>query len=99
MLFIDAVRQIARERAQGFLTPEHQKRILRAYDAFDTEPEFAAVSSNEDVLANDGNLSILRYVTADRGRGHPVRSFTESNTVEVLVRDILCGGVTYHTAV
>ena len=28
VLFIDAVRQIARERAQSFLTPEHQKRIL-----------------------------------------------------------------------
>ena len=34
VLFIDAVRQIARERAQSFLTPEHQKRILAAYDAF-----------------------------------------------------------------
>ena len=26
-------------------------------------------------------------------------AFTESNTVEALVRDILCGGVTHHTAV
>ena len=26
-------------------------------------------------------------------------TFTESNTVEALVRDILCGGVTHHTAV
>jgi len=25
-------------------------------------------------------------------------TFTESNTVEALVRDILCGGVTHHTA-
>ena len=24
--------------------------------------------------------------------------FTESNTVEALVRDVLCGGVTHHTA-
>ena len=62
VLFIDAVRQIARERAQSFLTPEHQKRILAAYDAFADEPGFAAVAPNDDVLANDGNLSILRYV-------------------------------------
>ena len=62
VLFIDAVRQIARERAQSFLTPEHQKRILAAYVAFGTEPGFAAVVPNDDVLANDGNLSILRYV-------------------------------------
>ena len=25
-------------------------------------------------------------------------TFTESNTVEALVRDVLCGGVTHHTA-
>ena len=62
ILFIDAVREIARERAQSFLTAEHQQRILTAYDAFDAEPGFAAVASNEDVLGNDGNLSIPRYV-------------------------------------
>ena len=62
VLFIDAVRQIARERAQSFLTPEHQKRILTAYEAFADEPGFAAVVSNNDVLADDGNLSIPRYV-------------------------------------
>ena len=59
---IDAARQIARERAQSFLKPEHQKRILTAYDAFGAEPGFAAVVPNDDVLANDGTLSILRYV-------------------------------------
>lgn len=62
VLFINAVHQIARERAQSFLTAEHQKRILTAYDAFGAEPGFAAVASNEDVLGNDGNLSIPRYV-------------------------------------
>ena len=62
VLFIDAVRQVARERAQSFLTPEHQKRILSAYDEFGDEPGFAAVAARDDVLANDGNLSILRYV-------------------------------------
>ena len=62
VLFIDAVRQITRERAQSFLTPEHQARILTVYEAFGDEPGFAAVRSNEDVLANDGNLSIPRYV-------------------------------------
>ncbi len=64
VLFIDAVRQIARERAQSFLTPEHQKRILTAYDAFGAELGFAAVVPNDDVLANDGNLSIPRYVNS-----------------------------------
>ena len=67
VLFIDAVRQVGRERAQSFLTLEHQKRILTAYDAFDAEPGFAAVASNEDVLGDDGNLSISRYVRRRAG--------------------------------
>ena len=62
VLFIDAAREVARERAQSFLTPKHQRRILTAYDAFGDEPGFAAVAAQDDVLANDGNLSILRYV-------------------------------------
>lgn len=62
ILFIDAVAEIARERAQSFLRPEHQQRILAAYRAFADDPGFAAVASSKAVLANAGNLSIPRYV-------------------------------------
>ena len=62
ILFIDAVAEIARERAQSFLRPEHQARILLAYHAFADEPGFAAVVGVADVLAAEGNLSIARYV-------------------------------------
>ena len=62
ILFIDAVAEIARERGQSFLLPEHQARILAAYRAFADEPGFTAVVSTTDVLRVDGNLSIARYV-------------------------------------
>ena len=62
VLFIDAVHQIARDRTQSFLTSEHQKRILTAYQEFSDAPGFAAVASSNDVLANDGDLSIARFV-------------------------------------
>lgn len=62
ILFIDAVAEIARERAQSFLRDAHQARILAAYQAFDDAPGFAAVVRNADVLAAEGNLSIARYV-------------------------------------
>ena len=62
ILFIDAVAEIARERAQSFLAPQHQARILSAYHAFADDPGFATVASVADVLAADGNLSIARYV-------------------------------------
>ena len=62
ILFVDAVREVARERAQSFLKPEHQGRILRAYRAFNDAPGFAKVATTAEVLARDGNLSIRRYV-------------------------------------
>ncbi len=62
ILFIDAVAEIARERAQSFLSPDHQARILAAYQDFTDAPGFAGVITNSDVLAAEGNLSIARYV-------------------------------------
>ena len=62
ILFIDAVAEIARERVQSVLRPEHQQRILKAYEAFADTPGFSAVISIDAVLANDGNLSIPLYV-------------------------------------
>ena len=62
VLFIDAVRDVAREYAQSFLTPENRTRILKAYHAFADDPGFAAVIPNKLLLAGEGNLSIPRYV-------------------------------------
>lgn len=62
ILFIDAVAEIARERAQSFLATTHQTHILTAYHAFADDPGFAAVVKVTDVLAADGNLSIARHV-------------------------------------
>jgi len=67
ILFINAVDDVARERAQSFLKPEHQSKILDAYERFKDLPGFAAVASTDDVLAKDGNLSIARYVKRDNG--------------------------------
>ena len=66
ILFIDAVNEIARERAQSFLRAENQQRILDTYLAFADEPGFAAVATTDAVLAKGGNLSIARYVKKAR---------------------------------
>ncbi len=62
ILFIDAVRQVVRERAQSFLTPENQEHILSAYQAFADDPGFANVATTAEVLKAGGNLSISQYV-------------------------------------
>ena len=62
VLFIDAVHEVARERALSFLRPEHQERIVKAYKAFADESGFAAIASTTEILGNNGNLSITNYV-------------------------------------
>ena len=62
VLFIDAVKEVTRERAQSFLTEMNQDRVLGAYRAFADEPGFAKVATLDEVAANDGNLNISLYV-------------------------------------
>ena len=62
VIFIDAVNEVTRERAQSFLKPEHQQRILAAFKAFADEPGFAKVATLAEIGANAGNLSIPMYV-------------------------------------
>ena len=62
ILFINAVNEVTRERAQSFLTDDHLARIVKAYQAFKDEPGFTRVATLEDIRAKDGNLSIPLYV-------------------------------------
>lgn len=62
ILFVDAVKEVVRERAQSFLTTAQQMRILAAYRAFVDEVGFAAAASLEQVAAQDFSLSIPLYL-------------------------------------
>ena len=62
VLFINAVNEVAREKAQSFLKPEHQVKILEGYGAFADKAGFACVATTEEVMAKDGDLSIPKYV-------------------------------------
>jgi type I restriction enzyme M protein len=63
----DAVNEIARERAQSFLRPDNQSRILAAYKAFAEDPGFAAVVDTAVVERQDWSLSIPLYVARPSG--------------------------------
>jgi type I restriction enzyme M protein len=58
ILFINAVNEVTRERAQSFLTDEHLQRIVRAYQEFTDEPGFTRVVPIEEIRAKEGNLRI-----------------------------------------
>jgi type I restriction enzyme M protein len=62
ILFINAVNEVTRERAQSFLTDEHLQRVVRAYQDFKGEPGFTRVVPIEEIRAKEGNLSIPLYV-------------------------------------
>jgi type I restriction enzyme M protein len=62
ILFINAVNEVTRERAQSFLTDQHLKRVVQAYQDFKDEPGLTRVAPIEEIRAKEGNLSIPLYV-------------------------------------
>jgi type I restriction enzyme M protein len=62
ILFINAVNEVTRERAQSFLTGEHLRRVVGAYRDLKDEPGFTRVVPIEEIRAKKGNLSIPLYV-------------------------------------
>lgn len=76
VLFIDAVNEIARERAYSYLKPAHQQRIAAAYDAFADEAGFAKVATLDEIAANGHSLSIPLYVKRHTTTGVPTDTRT-----------------------
>jgi type I restriction enzyme M protein len=74
VLFINAVKEVARQNAQSFLKPEHQAKILAAYQDFADKPGFAYVGTTKEVLAKDGDLSIPKYVEKVTSHGEVATS-------------------------
>lgn len=62
VLFINAVDEVTRQQAQSFLTEAHIAKIASSYKAFAAEDGFTAIATNEEILANNGNLNIVTYV-------------------------------------
>jgi type I restriction enzyme M protein len=62
ILFINAVHDVTRERAQTFLTGKHIARIVAAYRKFGNVPGLARSASLEEIRKQDASLSISRYV-------------------------------------
>ncbi len=80
ILFLNAVGEVTRERAQSFLTESHIQRIVRAYRAFADEEEFARVASVGEIAENAFSLNMPLYVRAAGGAGAeagPTRSLDE----------------------
>jgi type I restriction enzyme M protein len=62
VLFINADRDFREGRAQNYLEPENIEKIVSAYRHFKDIPGFARVVTRADLLDNEDNLNIRRYV-------------------------------------
>lgn len=62
VLFIDASEQFERRDSKNKLMPENIERIMAAISSREEEEHFARCVPNDEVLANDANLSVSSYV-------------------------------------
>jgi restriction endonuclease S subunit len=69
ILFMNAVNEVTRERAQSFLTDDHIERIAGAYKACKNVVGFAQIGTIDDIRAQDFSLSIPLYVAPVTANG------------------------------
>ena len=62
VLFIDASEQFERCDSKNKLMPENIERIMAAISSHEKEEHFAKCVANDEILANDANLSVSSYV-------------------------------------
>jgi type I restriction enzyme M protein len=62
ILFINAINDVTRERAQSFLTDEHIERIVSGYNNFTTDLGFTRVATLEEIRSRNYSLSIPLYI-------------------------------------
>lgn len=84
ILFINAVNEHVRERAQSFLSQKNIERIHEAYVRFEAQDGFAALADVDEVLEGGGSLAIPLYVEGAQTTGE-----SDELTLEDAVADWL----------
>ncbi len=79
ILFINAVNEITRERAQSFLANQHIERIVSAYNSFKTQPGFSKVALLEEVRKNNHSLKIDLYVATPSANNGNILGTVQQN--------------------
>ncbi|CAN7252097.1 type I restriction-modification system subunit M [Microbacterium sp. LjRoot45] len=68
VLFINASDEFKRVGNKNKLTPDNQQNILMALDVREDEKHFAKLVTNEDIAANNYNISVSSYVEEEDTR-------------------------------
>jgi type I restriction enzyme M protein len=62
VLFIDASKDFEKQKNQNNLRPEDIQKIIDAYKKRDSIPKYAHLAEYDEIVSNDYNLNIPRYV-------------------------------------
>lgn len=62
ILFIDAVEEVRKEKTMSYMDDKHIQKVYQVYSEFSEVEGFSKVVSIENVILNNGNLSIQLYV-------------------------------------
>ena len=62
VLFIDASKEFEREGTKNTLMPAHIEKILGVVERREEVEHFSTLVLNDDIIANDANLSVSSYV-------------------------------------
>ena len=68
VLFIDASKLFAKNGNKNILLPEHQDQIMSLFEQRKDVEYLAKLVKNDDILANDANLSVSSYVEQEDTR-------------------------------
>ena len=66
ILFINAVNEVKKQPSISYLENEHISNIFKAYENFEDKEYFSALISNEDVLLNNGDMTLSLYVQPEK---------------------------------
>jgi type I restriction enzyme M protein len=78
ILFINAVNEVKQEKTMGYLENKHIDKIFGAYKNFNSQKNFAALVSIEDVITRKGNMAISLYVQPEKNGDNPILPFEEA---------------------
>lgn len=65
ILFINAKHEVTRKNAQSYLEESHIEKIADAYAKYEEVDKFSKIVPINDVLANDGELTISLYLSEE----------------------------------
>lgn len=65
VLFINAVKEVRKDKNMAYLDEQHIDRIFNSYKNFYNQPNFAVVVTNDVILNKNGNMAINLYIRPD----------------------------------